>query len=139
MAYDENVQMNQILNIILTTYFALELLIKVTGLGPKGYLSDVTSAFDAAVAISSVAELFVFLGGHSRGTLSVFRTFRLMRVFKLARRWEELNKIVQTIFKSMSSISYLSLLLLVFIFIMALLGMQMFAFKFASTFCLTQS
>jgi Ion transport protein len=133
MAHGEILQMNGILNIILTSYFTLELLIKVMGLGPMGYLSDGTNVFDAAVAISSVAELIVFLRGGGRGALSVFRAFRLMRVFKLARRWEELNKIVQTIFKSISSISYLSLLLLVFIFIMALLGMQMFGYKCATT------
>jgi hypothetical protein len=59
----------------------------------------------------------------------VFRAFRLMRIFKLARRWEELNKIVRTIFKSLYSIAYLSLLLLVFVFIMALLGMQIFGHR----------
>ena len=123
-------QMNEYMNVILTTYFTVEMLIKVIGLGVKGYLSDTMNAFDAAVVISSVAELVVFLCGGGRGTLSVFRAFRLMRVFKLARRWEELNKIVQTIFKSISSIAYLSLLLLVFIFIMALLGMQIFGYKY---------
>lgn len=129
VAHIEIVQMNEVVNVILTTYFTLEMLIKVIGLGVKEYLSDAMNAFDAAVVISSVAELIVFLRGGGRGTLSVFRAFRLMRVFKLARRWEELNKIVQTIFKSISSIAYLSLLLLVFVFIMALLGMQIFGYK----------
>jgi hypothetical protein len=123
------VQVNEVMNVILTSYFTLEMLIKVIGLGIKGYLSDAMNAFDAAVVVSSVVELVVFFGGGGRGTLSVFRAFRLMRVFKLARRWEELSNIVQTIFKSISSIAYLSLLLLVFIFIMALLGMQIFGYK----------
>lgn len=126
-------QMNEILNIFFTAYFTLEMVIKVVGLGLRGYLEDRMNAFDGVVVIASLVEFFLFLRGGSTGSLSVFRAFRLMRVFKLARRWEELNKIVRTIFKSLSSIAYLTLLLLVFIFIMALLGMQMFGHKCASS------
>lgn len=122
-------QMNEAVNVFLTSYFLLEMVIKVVGLGWRGYLVDPMNAFDGAVVISSLVELVVFLKGGGRGTLSVFRAFRLMRVFKLARRWRELNKIVRTIFKSLSSIAYLSLLLLVFVFVMALLGMQIFGYK----------
>jgi Ion transport protein len=123
------VQMNEVLNVCLTFYFLLEMVIKVVALGIKGYLADPMNACDGAVVISSLVEIVVFLQGGGRGTLSVFRAFRLMRVFKLARRWRELNKIVRTIFKSLPSIAYLSLLLLVFVFIMALLGMQTFGYK----------
>mmetsp|Transcript_11321 Transcript_11321/g.26831 ORF Transcript_11321/g.26831 Transcript_11321/m.26831 type:complete len:1216 (+) Transcript_11321:1-3648(+) len=59
------------------------------------------------------------------------RTFRLLRVFKLARSWKELNKIINTIFRSLSSIAYLSLILLLIIFIFALLGMQLFGYKYS--------
>lgn len=130
-----SLQMNEVLNIIFTAYFTLEMIIKVVGLGFKRYLEDRMNAFDGVVVIASLVEFVLFLRGGSTGSLSVFRAFRLMRVFKLARRWEELNKIVRTIFKSLSSIAYLSLLLLVFIFIMALLGMQMFGHKYASAHC----
>eukprot|EP00892_Ulva_mutabilis_P001295 jgi/Ulvmu1/11166/UM072_0002.1 len=122
--------MNEILNIVFTAYFTSEMVVKVLGLGPKGYMEDRMNAFDGIVVIASVVEFVLYLRGGGTGSLSVFRAFRLMRVFKLARRWEELNKIVRTIFQSLSSIAYLSLLLLVFIFIMALLGMQMFGHKF---------
>lgn len=51
-----------------------------------------------------------------------------MRIFKLARSWKELNNIINTIFKSLASIAYLSLILLLFMFISALLGMQLFGY-----------
>ena len=115
---------------MLTIYFAIEMGIKLAGLGVRGYLKDRMNAFDGVIVVASLVEMIIwFFGGGSSGALSVFRAFRLMRIFKLARRWEELNKIVRTIFKSLSSIAYLSLLLLVFIFIMALLGMQLFGFR----------
>ena len=43
---------------------------------------------------------------------------------RLARRWRSLNVIVTTLLASISSTFYLTLLLLLFMFIMALLGMQ---------------
>jgi len=60
----------------------------------------------------------------------VLRSFRLLRVFKLARSWKQLNQIITTIFNSLHSISYLSLILLLFIFIFSLLGMQLFGYQF---------
>lgn len=125
-------QATTIINIVLTAYFLFEMAVKLIGLGIKAYVSDRMNAFDGLVVIVSVIELGLSFGNIAEnGALSVFRAFRLMRVFKLARRWAELNKIVRTIFKSLSSIAYLSLLLLVFIFIMALLGMQIFGYKCA--------
>ena len=126
-------QANSMVNTVLTVYFTIEMAIKLVGLGVRGYLADRMNAFDGLVVIASIVEIVLSFGDRAEnGALSVFRAFRLMRVFKLARRWAELNKIVRTIFMSLSSIAYLSLLLLVFIFIMALLGMQIFGYKCAS-------
>jgi hypothetical protein len=38
---------------------------------------------------------------NGKGAISAFRAFRLMRVFKLAKSWTELNKLIQTIAKSL--------------------------------------
>jgi hypothetical protein len=64
--------------------------------------------------------------------MSVLRTTRLMRVFKLARSWKELNRIITAVLRSFSQVCYLSLLLLLFVYIIALMGMQLFSHKFAS-------
>jgi hypothetical protein len=57
----------------------------------------------------------------ANNSLSVLRTARLLRVFKLARSWAELNRIITTILKSFSQVMYLSLLLLLFVFVFALM------------------
>jgi hypothetical protein len=54
-------------------------------------------------------------------SLSVLRTARLLRVFKLARSWAELNRIITTILRSFSQVMYLSLLLMLFVFVFALM------------------
>ena len=124
----------EVLNYILTLYFFFEMVIKQTGLGLREYFSDSMNTFDAIVVVCSLVEVGVSIGsGGGGGTLSVLRAFRLMRVFKLARSWKELNRIINTIFKSLASIAYLSLILLLFVFIFALLGMQFFGYRFA--FC----
>jgi hypothetical protein len=65
-------------------------------------------------------------------SMSVLRTTRLMRVFKLARSWKELNRIITAVLRSFSQVCYLSLLLLLFVYIIALMGMQLFGHKFSS-------
>lgn len=54
-------------------------------------------------------------------SLSVLRSARLLRVFKLARSWPELNRIISTILKSFSQVLCLSLLLVLFLFVFALM------------------
>lgn len=63
------------------------------------------------------------------GSLSVLRAFRLLRVFKLARSWKELNRIINTIGRSVVSVGYLSVLLLLLVFVFALMGLQIFGHK----------
>ena len=126
------VDASEVINWVLSGYFGIEMIIKISGLGVRGYVSDSMNTFDGIVVIMSFVEIILAQVGDSAigGSLSVLRTFRLMRVFKLARSWKELNRIINTIFKSLASIAYLSLILLLFIFIFALLGMQFFGYKF---------
>ena len=59
----------------------LELLLKLTGLGFVEYVRDRMNIFDGIVTVVSVLE--IALSGS--GSVSVFRTFRLLRLFKLVR------------------------------------------------------
>ena len=62
--------------------------------------------------------------------LSALRTFRLFRVFKLARSWSDLRIILETIVKTMKDISNFAVLLVLFMYIFSLVGMQFFANRF---------
>lgn len=120
------------INYFLFAYFCIEMFIKLVGFGVRGYCQDNMNIFDGFVVIISCIEVIMgFVGSGSGGNyLSVLRSFRLLRVFKLARSWKQLNQIISTIFTSLASISYLSLILLLFIFIFSLLGMQLFGYEF---------
>ena len=58
------------------------------------------------------------------------RSGRLLRIFKLARSWPQLRKIIATILATIPRMSSLAGMLLLFIFIFDLLGMQLFGYKF---------
>jgi hypothetical protein len=71
----------------------------------------------------------VLPGVNSVGPLSVLRALRLLRIFRLARSWRELNLIIRAMFRSLTSTFYLLLLMALFLFIAALMGMQLFGYK----------
>jgi hypothetical protein len=127
---------NDAANTTLTAYFAVEMALKLVARGPKGYVQNRMNIFDGVVVLSSIVELIMAASSSvsiAGGSLSVLRSFRILRVFKLARSWVELNTIINTMIASISSVSYLSLILLLFIYICALMGMQLFGYKYA--FC----
>ena len=99
-----------------------------------GYFRDSINYLDATVVFLSLIEL-IFLSGSSSAisafrTIRIFRTFRVLRVAKLLRHMKSMNVIISVLSKSISSFIYLALLLLLFIIIFALLGMQIFGGKF---------
>ena len=118
-------------NYFITSYFALEMAVKLVGLTPRGYVADKFNIFDGVVVIVSVVELIITSAtGDGGGMLSALRTGRLLRVFKLARSWPQLRNIIITILATIPSMSSLAGMLLLFIFIFDLLGMQLFGYRF---------
>jgi hypothetical protein len=87
--------------------------------------------FDFLVVVVSVAEIVVNLvpGMSGLGPLSVMRMMRLLRVFRLARNWRELHIIIAAILRSVMATTYLMGLMLLFMFISALMGMQLFGYQ----------
>lgn len=65
--------------------------------------------------------------GDQAGSLSVLRSLRLMRIFKLVARWKQLNEMISIIARSVSKLSYLFLLMVLYMFVFALLGKQFFS------------
>lgn len=69
------------------------MVIKVYGLGFKQYFRDSFNIFDMIVVLVSIIELIIsppqIISGKARtgGGISVLRSFRLLRLFKLARSW----------------------------------------------------
>lgn len=59
--------------------------------------------------------------------MQVFRIFRLLRVFKLARSWETFNFFLKTIANTLVKISSFCILLSLFCFMYAMVGLELFA------------
>jgi voltage-dependent calcium channel T type alpha-1I len=113
-------------NIALTSLFVLEMLIKVIGLGIKEYVRDGFNIFDSIVIFLGLLEYM----GIGNKAVTVLRTFRLLRIFKIVRSWDGLRKLLQTVLASIQSIANLGLLMVLLIFIYSLVGMQFFSGDF---------
>lgn len=113
-------------NTFFTIIFACEMGLKILAIGIVKYLRDKLNYMDGAIVIMSMVEL-VFMSG--KGTLSafrsvrMFRTLRVLRVARLLRGLKSMMNIIAVIQRSLSSFIYLGMLLFLFIFIFALLGM----------------
>ena len=109
---------------------------KLVGLGFKNYARDNFNLFDALIVVVSLVDFSIAASGVSGdsedgGIFSAFRALRLLRVIKLARKWGEFRRILHQLIMSIKSIWNFTILLFVIMFIFALLGMEMFAYKLA--------
>ncbi|XP_072414332.1 voltage-dependent T-type calcium channel subunit alpha-1G isoform X3 [Chiloscyllium punctatum] len=118
----------EISNIVFTSLFALEMLLKILVYGPFGYIKNPYNIFDGIIVVISVWEIV----GQQGGGLSVLRTFRLMRVLKLVRFMPALQRQLVVLMKTMDNVATFCMLLMLFIFIFSILGMHLFGCKFAS-------
>ena len=123
------------MNSAFTYIFMYEMGVKLLTIGPKKYSSSKWNLLDGGVVLLSIVELFVELqhSGTTHGsslsafrTVKVFRTFRVMRVTRILRAMHSMQVIIGVIQRSFKSFMYVILLLFVFVFIYALLGIQIY-------------
>ena len=125
-------------NEVFTYIFVAELVIKVYALGLKKYVSDRFNVFDAIISILGFVQTMVeaSIDLSALRSFKVGRVMRLMRLTRVARLgrfvkyFQRLQEIVKIIGHSLASLVYIGLLLLLFMFIFAILGMQLFGGKF---------
>jgi voltage-dependent calcium channel L type alpha-1D len=108
------------------------MIIKNFGMGPRLYIKDPFNIFDAVIVMLSIIDVIVTyaLPGQdntSKGPITAFRAFRLLRVFKLSKSWKKLHYLLSTIGRALREISSFSVLLFLLVFIYVLLGMELFA------------
>ncbi|XP_043970676.1 voltage-dependent T-type calcium channel subunit alpha-1G-like isoform X2 [Gambusia affinis] len=116
----------EISNMVFTSLFSLEMLLKMLALGLFGYIKNPYNSFDSIIVIISVWEIV----GEAEGGLSVLRTFRLLRVLKLVRFLPALRRQLVVLMKTMDNVATFCMLLMLFIFIFSILGMHLFGCKF---------
>lgn len=128
------------LNFALTIAFFVEVVLKLIGLGKIQWAADRYNVFDAVLVVLALIEISVsppaFLlttSEQQASTISSFtglRSFRIFTLFKLARSWPSLQKLLLTILSTIQEIGNFSVLLLLFMYVYALVGMQMFGNQF---------
>ncbi|KAL6065360.1 hypothetical protein STEG23_005990 [Scotinomys teguina] len=108
-------------NIVFTVFFTMEMTFKVIALDPYYYFQKRWNIFDCVIVTMSLLELSIA----KKGSLSVLRTFRLLRVFKLAKSWPTLNTLIKIIGNSVGALGNLTFILAIIVFIFALVGKQL--------------
>ncbi|XP_024922114.1 LOW QUALITY PROTEIN: sodium channel protein type 4 subunit alpha B-like [Cynoglossus semilaevis] len=118
-------------NLAFTGIFTTEMVLKAIALDPYHYFQQGWNVFDAVIVCLSLMEL----GLSNVEGLSVLRSFRLLRVFKLAKSWPTLNTLIKIIGNSVGALGNLTLVLAIIVFIFAVVGMQLFGKNYQDFVC----
>jgi len=110
--------------------FSIECILKLTGLEMEEFVNDNFNIFDLVIVLFSIIELFFSAENSKSGVISALRAFRLLRLIKLVRSNETLAALVDSIVHTIAAIGNFLVLLSIFIYVFALLGMSNFAGKF---------
>ncbi|XP_053732385.1 sodium channel, voltage-gated, type I-like, alpha isoform X2 [Synchiropus splendidus] len=118
-------------NIVFTAIFTAEMVLKIIALHPYYYFKEGWNIFDGVIVTLSLFELCLakVLG------MSFMRSFRLLRVFKLAKSWPTLNTLIKIIGNSVGALGNLTLVLAIIVFIFAVVGMQLFGKNYKECVC----
>ncbi|KAK2894312.1 hypothetical protein Q8A73_016796 [Channa argus] len=118
-------------NLVFTGIFTAEMVLKLLAMDPYYYFQVGWNIFDSIIVTMSLVEL----GLANVQGLSVLRSFRLMRVFKLAKSWPTLNMLIKIIGNSVGALGNLTLVLAIIVFIFAVVGMQLFGKNYKDCVC----
>ncbi|KAI5107236.1 sodium channel protein type 2 subunit alpha, partial [Silurus meridionalis] len=118
-------------NYVFTGIFTAEMILKIVAMDPYYYFQEKWNIFDSVIVTMSITEL----GLENVSGMSVLRSFRLLRVFKLAKSWPTLNMLIKIIHNSVGALSNLTLVLAIIVFIFAVVGMQLFGKNYTTHKC----
>eukprot|EP00755_Sulcionema_specki_P009052 Sspe_Gene.42602::Locus_20697_Transcript_1_1_Confidence_1.000_Length_2533::g.42602::m.42602 len=112
----------EVANMSCTGLFAIEIILKVIGYGPKRTFRDGYNCFDAFLVAIAIPDLV----SGSSSAFTALRAFRMLRALRLVRRWPSIHKLLRMTTSCFREGLYVSLVLLLQIFIFSILGMQFF-------------
>ncbi|XP_067115667.1 sodium channel, voltage-gated, type I-like, alpha [Osmerus mordax] len=132
--YPSSIAFNNMLstgNLVFTGIFSAEMCFKIIAMDPYQYFQEKWNIFDGIVVTISLLEF----GLASVPGMSVLRSFRLLRVFKLAKSWPTLNMLIKIIGNSVGALGNLTIVLAIIVFIFAVVGMQLFGKNYKDCKC----
>ncbi|TNV88195.1 hypothetical protein FGO68_gene12429 [Halteria grandinella] len=134
----DNLYLQEYFNVFYLFIYSLELAIRITAMGFKCYFKGSKFNFlDIFIVGFGMVDLVLattlIWGNESslmNGTLiTVIRTFRLFRTFKLARYWLRFELLLETMGKTVMDMGAFSIFLFLFVYIYTILGLEFFEHK----------
>ena len=112
---------------IILAIFTLDIIVKIVAEGehPLHYFSDNWNKFDFFIVFACYIFLLPFMPSVG-SVLSMLRLLRLLRVLKLIRALPELRVIIEALISGFSSIAFVTLILFIFYYVFANIGMMIF-------------
>ncbi|XP_028679851.1 two pore channel protein 1 isoform X1 [Erpetoichthys calabaricus] len=111
--------------IVFLTIYGVELLLKITGLGPLEYFSSGWNLFDFFVTLFAFVGLIVLaFDMEPFYFIVVLRPLQLLRLFKIKQRY---RNVLDTMFELLPRMASLGLTLIIFYYSFAIVGMEFFA------------
>ncbi|NXV49420.1 CAC1B protein, partial [Uria aalge] len=123
-AYEE---MLKCLNIVFTSMFSMECVLKIIAFGVLNYFRDAWNVFDFVTVLGSITDILVTEIAVSTDNfinLSFLRLFRAARLIKLLRQGYTIRILLWTFVQSFKALPYVCLLIAMLFFIYAIIGMQ---------------
>ncbi|XP_061741453.1 voltage-dependent P/Q-type calcium channel subunit alpha-1A isoform X8 [Nerophis ophidion] len=114
------------LNIVFTSLFSMECVLKIIAFGALNYFKDAWNIFDCVTVLGSITDILVTELGNNFINLSFLRLFRAARLIKLLRQGETIRILLWTFVQSFKALPYVCLLIAMLFFIYAIIGMQLF-------------
>ncbi|KAJ9521132.1 hypothetical protein QJQ45_022836, partial [Haematococcus lacustris] len=114
-------------NVAFTAIFILELVLKCTALGVRGYLRVGWNVFDAVVVVASVAGVLLDYCTSAELTfMPLLRVLRIVRIFRLIPNAKGLRTLMQTLLWSLPALGNVGAMLLMFMFMYSVMAMNLF-------------
>ncbi|XP_075339246.1 voltage-dependent T-type calcium channel subunit alpha-1I-like [Odontesthes bonariensis] len=121
----ELTQALKVSDIFFTVVFALEMIVKLLAYQQQ-YFADRSNLFDFSIVIISVWDVVSV----SDDRLSVLRMFRMLRFVRLVHHFPYLRRQLMVLYRTIEEASTLCWLMLFYIFIFGVVGMNLFGCKF---------
>lgn len=115
------------INFSITFVYQVELILKLWVFGIKLYARSFVNVMEALVAIIATVEIALFSSNLSiENNLSFLSAFRVVRLTRFLSKLRFMSVITAVIYQTFEQYTYVALILLLFVFIFSLIGMQIF-------------
>ena len=126
----KEIKIHENLNSIFVGFFLLEIILALVGFTPKEYFKSKQNIWDFIIVIVALIEVIIKESGlinhNDDAVASVLTCLRIIRIFKLFRKWENFAIILDSIERTIWRMSDFFFVFILFLFIFALLGYSFF-------------